>query len=64
MMISFTLPEMTCGHCVGVINKALTELDPACELEFDLPGHTIRVESHCSREELVEALSEAGYRPA
>lgn len=64
MMISFILPDMTCGHCVGVINKTLTELDPACELEFDLPSHVIRVESSCSREQLIEALSEAGYRPA
>ncbi|WP_245748796.1 heavy-metal-associated domain-containing protein [Oceanisphaera psychrotolerans] len=63
-MISFTLPEMTCGHCVGVINQTLIELDPECELEFDLLNHIIKVESSCTREQLAEALTEAGYQPA
>ncbi|MFP2768505.1 heavy-metal-associated domain-containing protein [Oceanisphaera sp. KMM 10153] len=63
-MISFTLPDMTCGHCVGVINQMLIELDPACELEFDLLNHIIKVESSCTHEQLADALTEVGYPPA
>ncbi|GHA23972.1 hypothetical protein GCM10007082_25950 [Oceanisphaera arctica] len=63
-MISFTLPDMTCGHCVGVLNQMLIELDPDCELEFDLLNHIIKVESSLPREQLADALTEAGYPPA
>lgn len=63
-MIRFTLPDMTCGHCVGVINQTLIELDPDCELEFDLLNHVISVESCCTQDALAAALTEAGYPPA
>lgn len=63
-MHSFTLPDMSCGHCVGAISKALQTLDAECELNFDLPAHQLQVASHLSREQLAEALTEAGYPPA
>lgn len=63
-MHSFTVPDMTCGHCVGVINDTLTKLDPLCEIEFDLVTHSIQVTSDSSQQELSDALTEAGYPPA
>ncbi|MGO1246002.1 MAG: heavy-metal-associated domain-containing protein [Oceanisphaera sp.] len=62
-MIEFTLPDMTCGHCVGAINEALTELDPDCEIEFDLLNHLITVNSSASEQQLVSTLTDAGYPP-
>lgn len=62
-MTEFTLPDMTCGHCVGAINEALTELDPQCEIEFDLLNHLITVNSTCTPQQLVNALTDAGYPP-
>lgn len=62
-MIEFTLPDMTCGHCVGAINEVLTELDPDCEIEFDLLNHLITVNSSASEQQLVSTLTDAGYPP-
>ncbi|WP_417614023.1 heavy-metal-associated domain-containing protein [Oceanisphaera sp.] len=62
-MTEFTLPDMTCGHCVGVINDTLTALDAECEIEFDLLNHTITVNSRCTPQQLVNALTDAGYPP-
>lgn len=64
MMLTFTLPDMSCGHCTGAISRALKELDPACELEFDLPAQRLRVHSTADRDDVIEALIDAGYRPA
>ncbi|OXY83382.1 heavy-metal-associated domain-containing protein [Oceanimonas doudoroffii] len=56
-----TVPDMTCGHCVGVISAVLTELDPDCELSFELASRRVEIGTRLPREEIVEALSDAGY---
>lgn len=63
-MLTFTLPNMSCGHCTGAISRALKELDPDCVLAFDLAAHRLQVDSAIGREEVIEALVEAGYPPA
>jgi len=63
-MIEFQLPDMTCGHCVGVVTQTLKRADPDCEVRFDLRAKTVQVRSAEGRETLAGALTEAGYRPA
>ena len=63
-MIEFEIKNMSCGHCVGAITKAVKQLDPAATVETDLAGKKVRVESAQSREVLASALAEAGYAPA
>lgn len=63
-MTEFTIPAMTCGHCIGRVTKAVQQVDPAARVTVDLPAHTVQVESGAEREELVAALAEAGYAPA
>ncbi len=60
-MITLTVPEMTCGHCVGVISAVLTELDPDCELNFELATHKVSISSSLPRDVIIQALSDAGY---
>ena len=55
------LSAMSCGHCVGVINKALLTLDPAAKVDIDLAAKLVKVESKEDRASILEALSEAGY---
>lgn len=62
-MYEFHLPEMTCGHCASKVNVTLKRVDPACEIQVDLPRHLVSVKSAEDREALVEALAEAGYPP-
>ncbi|MGZ5132561.1 MAG: heavy-metal-associated domain-containing protein [Caldimonas sp.] len=63
-MFDFKIPDMSCGHCVGVITTTVKSLDPRAEVSTDLPSHTVRVESTATREARAAALAEAGYAPA
>lgn len=63
-MIEFELPDMTCGHCAGMVTQTLRLADPACKVQIDLAQRKVQVESTEDRQTLAEALSEAGYAPA
>ncbi|HOA96140.1 MAG TPA: heavy-metal-associated domain-containing protein [Quisquiliibacterium sp.] len=63
-MTEFQIQNMTCGHCAGVVTKAVQAVDPKATLDFDLPAHRVRVESSAPREQLVRSLTDAGYPPA
>lgn len=63
-MLELTLPTMTCGHCVGVVTKAIKQADAQASVEIDLASHRVRVETAADREVIVSAVNEAGYAPA
>ena len=62
-MTTFTVPDMTCGHCVGTITKAIKDADGAAKVEISLDRHTVQVESKLAETELAGVISEAGYTP-
>jgi copper chaperone len=63
-MISFQVNDMTCGHCVSTITKALTAEDAAAQVRFDLALHRVDIESaESNAAELSEAIKAAGYTP-
>ena len=62
-MLSFELPDMTCGHCVKAVTQAVQQADPAATLNVDLAAHRVDVDSQLPREQLAAALAEAGYTP-
>lgn len=63
-MYRFSLPDLSCGHCVAAITEALQSADAAARIDIDLPGKTAEVDSKLPRERLAAALAEAGYPPA
>lgn len=63
-MLSFEIPDMTCGHCVRAVTAAVKAADPAAELQIDLPTHRVQVQTSAPREAVVQQLVEAGYTPA
>jgi len=63
-MLEFTLPDMTCGHCVSSVTQALKQRDPAADVRIELDQHRVTVQSTLDRATLVDALTEAGYPPA
>jgi copper chaperone len=63
-MQTFHLPDMSCGHCVAAITKALADTDPQARVEVDRESKTAQVDSALPREALAAALTEAGYPPA
>jgi len=63
-MISFEVNDMTCGHCVNTITKALKAVNMAANVQIDLSRHLVHIEpDDLDINELGEAIREAGYTP-
>ncbi|KQV92667.1 heavy-metal-associated domain-containing protein [Pelomonas sp. Root1237] len=63
-MIAFEVNDMTCGHCVSTITKALKAVDHAAKVQIDLATHRVLVEPNSAdADELAEAIKDAGYSP-
>ena len=63
-MIAFEVNDMSCGHCVGAITRAVKEVDGEAQVRIDLAAHRVEVEpATASAEELSHAIEEAGYTP-
>lgn len=63
-MITFEVNDMTCGHCVSTITKAVKGEDKDATLQFDLATHRVVIEpANASAQELQHAIAEAGYTP-
>lgn len=63
-MIELTLPDMTCGHCVKSVTATVQKVDPAAQLQIDLPTHQVRIDSQQAAEAFKAALAEEGYPAA
>jgi copper chaperone len=63
-MYQFSVPDMTCGHCVSAITKAIKAEDPNAKVEVSLSQHVVKVESRLPGGELAQCISEAGYTPS
>ena len=60
-MYELKVEDMTCGHCMSRVTKALKSVDPAAKLDIDLKTRQVRIESACELPDLTDALEEAGY---
>lgn len=64
-MLTFKVKDMTCGHCVSAITKAVEAADPGARVRVDLAAHRVQIHSASSdRARLAEAISAAGYTPS
>ena len=62
-MTTFTVPDMTCGHCAGTITKAIKDADRDARVEISIEKHTVSVQSSLDPAELESVIAEAGYTP-
>ena len=63
-MISFQVNDMSCGHCVSTITKAIRAVDQGAKVEVDLASHRVQIElGEADADELAEAIRDAGYTP-
>lgn len=62
-MIAFEVQDMTCGHCVSTITKALKAVDKDAKVQIDLGTHRVQIEPAGNGSELSDAIKEAGYTP-
>ena len=63
-MLSFQVPDMTCGHCAGAITKAVKALDPAAKVDIDLAQHLVRIDTQAEPAALEQAIRAEGYTPS
>lgn len=63
-MITFDVHDMTCGHCVSTIARALKSADATAAVEIDLATHQVRVTpSSADASQLAAAIRDAGFSP-
>jgi copper chaperone len=60
-MIKLSVPDMSCGHCVGVIEKAVKSVDAQAAVRADLAAKTVSIESSAPPAAISKAVDAAGY---
>lgn len=60
-MIELTVKDMTCGHCITAVTRAVKSVDPSAAVQVDLGSGRVRIDGRSSAGELIRALEDAGY---
>ncbi len=60
-MYELQVENMSCGHCVNAVTKAVQAIDARATVNVDLAQHKVRVESAAALEKISGAIVEAGY---
>ena len=60
-MYQLQVENMSCGHCVGAVTKAVQAVDAAARVEVDLASKTIKIDSATPLAPLKSAIADAGY---
>jgi copper chaperone len=63
-MLEFTIPAISCGHCVRAVTQAVHEVDAKAQVQVDLAHKQVQVQTDAARAAIVAALAGAGYAPA
>lgn len=63
MTKEFTVPEISCQHCVNAITKEVSSVQGVQNVKVDLGSKRVSVEANdqVSSDVLVQAINEAGY---
>jgi copper ion binding protein len=63
MTKEFTVPTISCQHCVNAITKEVTSLNGVQNVKVDLGTKRVSVQANeqVSTEAIVNAINEAGY---
>lgn len=60
-MYKFNVPDMTCGHCAGTVQRAVKLVDAKAEVAIDLGRKLVEVRSSAPQASIGEAIRKAGY---
>jgi len=60
-MYQLQVENMSCGHCVGAVTKAVQAVDAAARVEIDLATKSVKIDSATPLAALKSAIADAGY---
>ena len=60
-MLKLKVPDMTCGHCVTTVEKAVRGIDASASVKTDLAQKLVTIETSSPAESVSEAVRKAGY---
>jgi copper chaperone len=60
-MYQLEVAEMSCGHCVSSVTKAVQAVDAAASVDVDLAQRKVSVQSSVSLDKVAAAIADAGY---
>ncbi|KQQ33268.1 copper-binding protein [Duganella sp. Leaf126] len=60
-MYQLRVEEMSCGHCVSAVTRAVQSVDATAKVEVDLASKTVRIDSAAGLAPLKAAIADAGF---
>ena len=63
-MHELKVPNMNCGGCAKSVARAVSAVDPAAKVDFELREKKVTIESGRGRDQFEAALAAAGFKPA
>lgn len=61
---TYSVPEISCQHCVNAITTELQKIDGVSDINVDLAAKTVTVGGEAPDANIVAAIEEAGYAVA
>lgn len=61
--MEFHVENMTCGGCARGVTRAIQAVDADAKVVADPPNRSVKVETTASQQQVVDALTEAGFPP-
>ena len=60
-MYQLQVENMSCGHCVGAVTKAVQAIDASAKVEIDLASKSVKIDSASALAPLKSVIADAGY---
>ena len=60
----FEVEGMSCNHCAKAVTQAVKRREPRAQVQVDLTGKKVEIESSQSRQALAQAIADEGYTVA
>ncbi|MFA5520297.1 MAG: heavy-metal-associated domain-containing protein [Castellaniella sp.] len=60
-MLSLTVSDMTCQHCVASITRAVHSVAPQADVQVDLATHRVDISGASDAPAAIEAITQAGF---
>nr|WP_298094189.1 heavy-metal-associated domain-containing protein [uncultured Shinella sp.] len=61
--LSFTVSDMTCGHCAKTITSAVLAAYPAAKVDIDLSTKRVAIDHAGDRSAVASVIEAEGYSP-